>query len=280
MAKRKKNYLNNRDMLLEIHRSKNSFCEFTSPEYEDYDIIIEDGDVNKIFDEEIIRSAKQNQASRITKNDYEEALRNQSSDSEVKLRPSDYKVNPDNISKYELVFRVYTYEHIPESDRKKNPKRTADFHVKLNFFPFKHYIIDKETNEPVEVGRSHCNNGEFSKDGGCVTNKLAHMYMLLVERYSQRANWRTYTYLDEMKGHALFQLSSMGLKFNEARSQNPFSYFSKIIENSFTKIFNVEKRNQNIRDDILIEQGLDPSFSKQVEYEEYLRKLREDAKGE
>ena len=33
---KKINYLNNKDMLKEIHKSKNTFCEYTDPKYGDY----------------------------------------------------------------------------------------------------------------------------------------------------------------------------------------------------------------------------------------------------
>ena len=36
----KVNYLNNKDLLEEIHRSKNSFSSYTQPEYHQYDIIL------------------------------------------------------------------------------------------------------------------------------------------------------------------------------------------------------------------------------------------------
>ena len=38
---KKVNYLNNKDMLKEIHKSKNSFCEFVDKKYSDYDVIVE-----------------------------------------------------------------------------------------------------------------------------------------------------------------------------------------------------------------------------------------------
>ena len=37
---RKVNYLNNKDMLVEIHKSKSNFCSYVAPEYADYDIIL------------------------------------------------------------------------------------------------------------------------------------------------------------------------------------------------------------------------------------------------
>ena len=37
---RKQNYLNNRDILKEIHKSKKTYCKFTTPENGDFDIIL------------------------------------------------------------------------------------------------------------------------------------------------------------------------------------------------------------------------------------------------
>ena len=66
-----------------------------------------------------------------------------------------------------------------------------------------------------------------------------------------------------MRGQALLQLSQIGLQFNESKSQNPFAYYTAAITNSFTRILNIEKKNQNIRDDILEMNGLNPSWTRQ-----------------
>ena len=62
---------------------------------------------------------------------------------------------------------------------------------------------------------------------------------------------------------SLLQLSQIGLQFDEAKSQNPFAYYTAAITNSFTRILNLEKKNQNIRDDILEMNGLNPSWTRQ-----------------
>ena len=102
------------------------------------------------------------------------------------------------------------------------------------------------------------------------------MFLKLVERYGHRANWRGYTYVDEMRGQALVQLSQVGLQFNEAKSDNPFAYYTAAVSNSFTRVLNLEKRNQNIRDDILIDQGHLPSYSRQLKHEEEVKQQRID----
>ena len=105
------------------------------------------------------------------------------------------------------------------------------------------------------------------------------MYLKLVDRYSQRSNWRGYTYVDEMRGQALLQLAMIGLQFNEAKSDNPFAYYTAAITNSFTRVLNIEKKNQNIRDDILIDSGHLPSYGRQIAHENEMKALREEAKN-
>ena len=42
MAGKKQNYLNNKDILKEIHKSKMSFCWLKAKQYHQYDIILND----------------------------------------------------------------------------------------------------------------------------------------------------------------------------------------------------------------------------------------------
>jgi hypothetical protein len=155
-----------------------------------------------------------------------------------------------------------------DSGRKKSPKTTADHHTKVNFPPFQHYRLDKKGKLSC-VGKSHwvggMSNGNFSSDHGKMTNQLAMMYMKLCERYGTRSNWRGYTYNDEMQSQALMQLSQIGLQFDESKSDNPFAYYTAAITNSFTRILNIEKKNQAIRDDLLEQNNMMPSFTRQNE---------------
>ena len=61
---KKINYLNNKDMLKEIHRSKNSFCEYIDPKYSDYDVIVED--LQEIFLTEVQEKGKIARAARLS----------------------------------------------------------------------------------------------------------------------------------------------------------------------------------------------------------------------
>jgi hypothetical protein len=272
---KKINYLNNKDMLKEIHRSKTSFCEYIDPKYIDYDVIVEN--LDDIYNAEVQEKGKAARAARMSVTAYEAALANTVSTSKAdRPRLSEHKVKPDTISVDDLVFRVLGFDHIPLAPgRKKNPKNEADNYIKLNFFPFKHYII--ENGSAKEVGRSHSKKGKFNLEQGSITPKLARMFILMVNKYAQRGNWRGYTYLDEMKGQALLQLAQMGLQFDEYKSDNPFSYYTASVSNSFTRVLNLEKKNQDLRDDLLVDSGASPSFSRQLAIEEEIRRMREEA---
>jgi hypothetical protein len=272
---KKINYLNNKDMLKEIHKSKNSYCEYIDPKYSDYDVIVEQ--LEDIFIPATQQLGQVSRASRLSVSAFEVALANTTATGKSdRPKLSEYKIKPDTIPVEDLVYRVLTFEHIPLAPgRKKNPKSTADRHLKVNFYPFKHYII--EDGQAKEVGRSHHKKGKFDSESGSITNKLAKMFILLVNKYAQRSNWRGYTYLDEMRGQALLQLAQMGLQFDEYKSDNPFSYYTASISNSFTRVLNFEKKNQDLRDDLLIDSGSNPSFSRQLAVEDEIRRLREEA---
>ena len=263
MAKRI-NYLNNKDMLAEIHKSKNSFCFYKKPEYGQYDIILNDvAKINRLS----ISQARKNRAERMLQIKVDELGLKRS-------QYDEYREDHLSIPATDLVFRVMTYDHIPEEPgRKLNPKTVADTKVKLNFPPFKHYKLDKN-NKPYEVGKSHyAGHNQFSLDHGKITPKLANMFIKLCQRYGTRANWRGYTYNDEMQGQALLQLSQIGLQFDESKSQNPFAYYTATITNSFTRVLNMEKKNQNLRDDLLEQAGAMPSLTRQLQHSEEMDRL-------
>lgn len=270
---RKVKYLNNKDLLAEIHRSKCSFSSFVKPEYAQHDLILPSLDKINI---RTVAEAKRNQAKRLGLLAF--AAARASGDKKIKLAECipDYKT----IAKTDIVIRIMTFDHIPSAPgRKKTVKSTADAHDKVNFPPFQHWKFD-DTDELVCVGKSHwkggIETGHFSKEHGRITENLGKMFIKLSERYAQRSNWRGYTYVDEMKGQAILQLSHIGLQFDESKSENPFAYYTAAVTNSFTRVLNIEKKSQNIRDDLLEEAGLTPSLTRQNS-QEYAEEIARQA---
>jgi hypothetical protein len=160
----KPKYITNRELLEEIHQSKVSFSYFVDPKYSRQDAIIRNLDeITEDFIEMLMATKK------------------------VKLSGK---------SRDDLVFRLMTYDHIPlDPERKRKARNVAGEHAKVTFPAFKHYAFDPDGNL-IEVGRSHwqgdLETGEFCPDKGQMSRRLAEMFMLLVERYSKRGNWRGY----------------------------------------------------------------------------------------
>lgn len=328
---KKHNYLNNKDILKEIHKSKLTYCNFINKDVTTYDIIIpfnglpaEESITSAIAEQLKITAAREEFAKHLDSlNELTEEviddgiltlatsnrqirLAKEAQEAEIllgnKRKLDEFLIPTTDIPVTDLVFRVMCWDHIPidqAKQQKSDDKAQADFdlllpdsdviydnlfeteydepnekvkgpskYVKVNFPPFYHYKVTKDL-IPYIVGKSHWEGdldlGNFNKNHGQMTNKLALMFIKLCERYATRSNWRGYTYNDEMRCQALLQLSQIGLQFDEYKSQNPFAYYTAAITNSFTRVLNIEKRNQRIRDDILEMNNFNPSYTRQNE---------------
>jgi hypothetical protein len=150
---------------------------------------------------------------------------------------------------------------------KELPTTVKADHIRVNFPPFFHYRLSK-TGQAFVVGKSHwrgsLESGEFCKTHGDMTEKLARMIMKLTEKYALKGNWRNYSYREEMQGQAVLQLCQVALQFDESKSLNPFSFLTQVSHNSFLRILNIEKKNQKIRDDLLIGEGMSPSYTRSI----------------
>jgi hypothetical protein len=82
------------------------------------------------------------------------------------------------------------------------------------------------------------------------------------------------SYVSDMRGQALVQLAQVGLQFDESRSANPFAWYTQIIKNVFRRIWLLERRNQDIRDDLLMMAGALPSYTRQVDDEVEQREIK------
>jgi hypothetical protein len=175
------------------------------------------------------------------------------------------KLKLKDITKEDLCFRIKTCEHIPEeilADKKT-------LISKLLFQPFKHYAYVRGV--WTEVGRSHwqggLKTGKFSCEHGKMTDRLVRSLMLLCDHIGQRGNFRSYSYLADMKSQALLQLCQTALQFDEWRSSNPFAFWSTVIWHSFIKIIKQEKRCQVTRDELISQAGFSGSYSFQIDDE-------------
>ena len=98
------NYLNNKDILKEIHKSKTTFCSYVDPEYGQFDIILpEIGKINI----RTIAEAKRNKAKRLQQQAFEAA---KLAGKRVKL--AEFEIDYRKIQKDELIFRIMSFEPV------------------------------------------------------------------------------------------------------------------------------------------------------------------------
>lgn len=241
VKKPKVNFLSNREFLVELGKSKSTFCSYMEPWQASPDHIV--GSIEELT-EALFLDVRVEKA-RVASPKGRKA---------VKIIPEDIPLNT-------VVIRVMTNDHVPEEIVNRKRGSTTD---NLLFPPFKHYVWEDGA---VEVLRSHwvggLLNGYFSQDHGKTTPRLAQMWMKLVHRYAMKGNFRGYSYNEDMQCEALMQMCQVGLQFNEYKSQNPFAFYTQVINNVFIRVLNREKRVHNLRDDLLEIAGANPSHARQ-----------------
>lgn len=261
-------YLNNADLLREIHTSKMSHCWVLDEKYLEYDIITDDirNITNDFLEEGVEKRIKRLKAKTLRVIQKERNCTPKQAEAHIDIE--EY-VAIEQATVNDVVVRIMTTEHIPTQENNQG----EEVPIRTNYKPFKHYAIDKHGGLE-EVARSHWKgslySGEFSMTHGRLTNELGKMFEKLCHKISLQPNYRGYSFIDEMRADASFQLTKNALLFDESRitvQLNPFAYYTTIVNHAFKAVLNSEKRNREIRDDLLEESGYDPSNTRIVEYE-------------
>ena len=262
------NYLSNTELLHEINESKKSYSSFIDDEYSNYTVIIKD---QSEITPELISKAKDIKAHQINQANLRKMLKDGLSKKEIEEQVQATAIGGDNITEDQIVYRIMTYEHIPE-EIQTNKKNLLN---RIKFPPFKHYAF--VNGEFKEVGRSHwkdgLENGHFSADHGKVSNNLSKALIMLTKRYATKPNFSGYTYIEEMISTALLQLSVIALQFDESKAgpnsvPNPFAYYTQVSYTSFLKVLKYEKNQRNIRDQLMQDMSGMTSFSYQMDNED------------
>ena len=92
------------------------------------------------------------------------------------------------------------------------------------------------------------------------SDKLARMLLLMCQRYSMKSNFLHYSNREDMVAASVFNLIRNWHKFDETKWSNPFAYFTTAIYRTFLQGLADEKEQRVIRDELLIEQGVSPSW--------------------
>jgi hypothetical protein len=107
-----------------------------------------------------------------------------------------------------------------------------------------------------------------AQDPPQMTDKLAHMLQTLAARYGKKGNFAGYSYNEDMQAFAMMMLVRTWKAFKPELSQNPFAFFTQCIKNSFIQFLNQESKHRLIRDELMVNQGLDASYAFQEKYQQ------------
>jgi hypothetical protein len=109
------------------------------------------------------------------------------------------------------------------------------------------------SNMLAELAKCHAQNK--------LTEEMGAMFKMLVTRYATIPRFSGYSYNDDMRSFALLTLCKVWKQFNAEKYNNPFAYFTQITHHAFHQIGNQERRQRDIRDALLVDQGKNPSFN-------------------
>ena len=99
------------------------------------------------------------------------------------------------------------------------------------------------------------------ENGGKLSSTLAKYLNMIAERYSYSPSFGGYSFREDMVSFAVVNLVANWYKFDPAKSDNPFAFYTTACYRSFLQYLADEKKQRNIRDELLIDAGANPSFS-------------------
>ena len=129
---------------------------------------------------------------------------------------------------------------------------------------------------PVKKAKSTSNRGHYvtnaqlleaiaedKANGQKLSSKLAKYLYMIAERYSFSSSFAGYSFREDMVSFAVVNLCANWYKFDPAKSDNPFAFYTTAAYRSFLQYLADEKKQRDIRDQMLVDAGANPSFSYQ-----------------
>lgn len=116
-----------------------------------------------------------------------------------------------------------------------------------------HYVTNADLMEAIAA----------DKKTRVLSNRLAKYLYMIAERYSYSPSFAGYSFREDMVAFAVVNLCANWHKFDPEISNQPFSFYTTAVYRSFLQYLSDEKKQRNIRDELLVEAGANPSFSYQ-----------------
>ena len=117
-----------------------------------------------------------------------------------------------------------------------------------------HYVTNPQLLEAIAKDKAN---------GRILSPTLAKYLHMIAERYSYSPSFGGYTFREDMVSFAVVNLCANWYKFDPAKSDNPFAFYTTAAYRSFLQYLADEKKQRDIRDNLLVDQGASPSFGYQ-----------------
>lgn len=117
-----------------------------------------------------------------------------------------------------------------------------------------HYVTNAQLLEAIAADK---------ENGKKLSPKLAKYLYMIAQRYSFSSSFAGYSFREDMVSFAVVNLCANWHKFDPAKSDNPFAFYTTAAYRSFLQYLADEKKQRDIRDRLLVEAGANPSFSYQ-----------------
>jgi DNA-directed RNA polymerase specialized sigma24 family protein len=115
-----------------------------------------------------------------------------------------------------------------------------------------HYVTNAQLLEAIAADK---------ENGRKLSPKLAKYLWMIAERYSHSPSFGGYSFREDMVSFAVVNLCANWYKFDPTKSDNPFAFYTTAAYRSFLQYLADEKKQRDIRDTMLVDQGANPSFS-------------------
>lgn len=124
-----------------------------------------------------------------------------------------------------------------------------------------HYVTNAQLIEAIAADKL---TKDATNPNGKLSSRLAKYLWMIAERYSYSPSFAGYSFREDMVSIAVVNLCANWYKFDPAKSDNPFAFYTTAAYRSFLQYLADEKKHREIRDNLLIEAGSNPSFSFQA----------------
>lgn len=110
----------------------------------------------------------------------------------------------------------------------------------------KNYVNNKDFLQALKEYKALCvasPKGELPK----MPDYIGYCFLQIAERLSRKPNFASYSFRDEMVSYAVENCITYHKNFDHEKSDNPFAYFTQIINNSFLRKIKDEKKQLYIK---------------------------------